>query len=60
MVIRTKAYPRFHSSHQLAGDVRLHGHYGGLRLLRATITACLRRPDIGLASRTLLEELLDR
>lgn len=30
-------HSRFTSIHQLAGDVRLHGYYGGLRLLRAAI-----------------------
>ncbi len=30
-------HSRFDSIHQLAGDVRLHGYYGGLRLLRAAI-----------------------
>jgi glucuronokinase len=30
-------HSRFNSIHQLAGDVRLHGYYGGLRLLRAAI-----------------------
>jgi glucuronokinase len=30
-------HSRFTSIHQLAGDVKLHGYYGGLRLLRATI-----------------------
>lgn len=28
---------RFHSIHELARDVKLHGYYGGMRLLKATI-----------------------
>jgi glucuronokinase len=37
IIPNTRDHSRFSSIHELAGDVRRHGYYGGIRLLKATI-----------------------
>ena len=37
IVLAERDRARFHSVHDLAKDVELHGYYGGIRLIKATI-----------------------
>jgi len=37
IVLAERDRARFHSIHDLANDVELHGYYGGIRLIKATI-----------------------
>ena len=37
IVLAERDRARFHSVHDLANDVELHGYYGGIRLIKATI-----------------------
>ncbi len=45
IVLATNDRARFRSIHELARDVRMHGYYGGIRLIKATIKRFVEHCD---------------
>ena len=45
LVLSQEDHSRFRSIHELARDVRLHGYYGGIRLIKATIKKFVEYAD---------------